>query len=227
MPVSTPRIIYRVLRSHYGHQHWWPGDTPFEIILGAILTQSCSWSNVEKAIMNIKHVRALSPKTLIAMPLSRLASLVRPSGYFNQKAKKIRAFLSFFSAQYGSSIARMKKKRLAPLREELLSIWGVGKETADSILCYALSKPALVIDAYTRRLFHRLGHTAEDASYDELQDYLTARLPRSTALYNDFHAQVVIHCKDVCRTKPKCDRCTLSKICRWGMSARNRPAGKK
>lgn len=214
MPLRSPLVIYRILRSAYGHQHWWPGDTPFEIMLGAILTQSCAWSNVELAIANIKKAKALSPSKLLVMQRSRLATLIRPSGYFNQKAKKIRAFLTYFQKRFGMNIRAMKKRPTAELRDELLAVWGIGKETADSMLCYALDRPVLVIDAYTRRLFHRLGHTADDASYDVLQTFLTSRLPRSAALYNDLHAQIVIHCKEICRTKPKCSICILSKHCR-------------
>ncbi|MBI4978811.1 MAG: hypothetical protein HZC28_15140 [Spirochaetes bacterium] len=213
MPENKLTKFYAILRKRNGHQHWWPGETPFEVIIGAILTQSCSWTNVETAIGNIKRADALSPLVLERMPLAALGKLVRPTGYYKQKAKKIKSFLAYFKT-YRYSIKSLRKRSMPELRGELLGVWGIGPETADSILCYALDKPAFVIDAYTRRLLFRLGLTAEDASYDTLQRFCIERVPVSRAVYNDFHAQIVVHCKAFCRTVPKCVECPLrSALC--------------
>jgi len=205
--------IYRRLLDHFGPRRWWPAQTPFEVMVGAILTQNTAWANVKKAIANLEAEGALEPKALAKLPLPKLRRLIRPSGYFNQKAKKLRAFLRFFLAEpYRGSVKRLAAEDMEKLRAALLNIWGIGPETADSILLYALGKPIFVIDAYTRRVFARLGLTAGEADYAELQVYFTQRLPRKIALYNDYHAQVVALGNQYCRAKPRCELCPLKTL---------------
>jgi endonuclease-3 related protein len=206
--------IYNRLVSHFGKRNWWPGDTPFEMMVGAILTQSAAWVNVEKAIGNLKAANALDPEIMAKMDIRRLRRLIKPSGYYNQKAKKLKNFLRFYTVDpIHASPVRMAKIPLDELREKLLEVNGIGKETADSILLYALDKPVFVVDAYTRRIFHRLGITPEDAGYDMLQELFHRNLPRKIRLYNDYHAQVVALGKEYCKTGPKCDLCPLNDIC--------------
>ena len=205
--------IYRRLLDHFGPRHWWPAETPFEVMVGAILTQNTAWANVKQAIANLDGEGALEPKALAKVPLPKLRRLIRPSGYFNQKAKKLRAFLRFFLAEpYRGSIERLAAEDAETLREALLLIWGIGPETADSILLYALGKPVFVADAYTRRIFARLGLTAAQASYAELQEYFTRRLPPKLELYNDYHAQVVALGNKYCRARPSCGLCPLQPL---------------
>ena len=217
---SDPKLlleIYRRLRAQFGPRRWWPAKTPFEVMVGAILTQNTAWSNVAKAVANLKAEGPLTPKRLTAIPPARMRRLIRPSGYFNQKEKKLRAYLRFFLAPpYRGSAARMRREDPAKLREALLSVWGIGPETADSILLYALEMPVFVVDAYTRRVFARLGLTAAEAGYEELQDWFVGRLPKRVALYNDFHAQVVALGNRYCRSRPDCAPCPLAGLCRHG-----------
>ncbi len=202
--------IYRILLSEFGHRNWWPGDSPFEVMVGAILTQNTSWKNVEKAMDALKSEGMLSPAAIRKADKKRLRRLIRPSGYYNQKAEKLKSFVRFFEREYGSSIERIKQQETDNLREKLLSVRGIGEETADSILLYALEKPVFVVDAYTRRAFSRLGFLQKDPSYQETQELFSMNLPRDPALYNDFHAQIVYLGKDFCRKKPLCERCPLS-----------------
>jgi endonuclease-3 related protein len=205
--------IYRRLLAHFGPRRWWPAQTPFEVMVGAILTQNTAWANVEKAIANLKAEGPLRPSVLIKLSPAKLRRLIRPSGYFNQKEKKLRAFLRFFlAAPYRGSVGRMRRAETGKLREELLSIWGIGPETADSILLYALEKPVFVVDAYTRRVFARLGLTPAHAGYQELQNFFVRRLPKEIALFNDFHAQVVALGNRYCRSRPDCGSCPLQEL---------------
>jgi endonuclease-3 related protein len=208
-PLPSLADVYRRLLRAFGHRDWWPGDTPLEIAVGAILTQNTSWTNVEKAIANLKDARCLSVRGLREAPVGRLASLIRPSGYFRQKAKKLKAFIRFLDGNFGGSMARMRRADPAILRHELLEIWGIGPETADSILCYALEKPVFVVDAYMRRIFSRHFYVRPAATYHEIQTYVTERIPRDAALYNDFHAQIVHLGKHYCNSKPRCAGCPL------------------
>jgi endonuclease-3 related protein len=206
--------IYQRLVRHFGPRHWWPGDTPFEVMIGAILTQNTAWTNVEKAIGNLKSAGALGPDVLFKMDLRRLKRMIRPTGYYNEKAKKLKNYLRFYCASpICASPLRMARVPLSDLRERLLNIKGIGPETADSILLYALSKPVFVVDAYTRRIFYRLGLTSEKASYDELQGFFMRNLPEDIKLYNDYHAQIVALGKEYCRRKPGCGFCPLDEIC--------------
>ncbi len=205
--------IYRQLFIAYGPQHWWPADSPFEVIVGAILTQSTNWQNVERAIENLKKHKALTAHRLRTIPEENLAELIRPAGYFRQKAKKLKAFVAHLHAYYQDNLKRMLSQPTARLRAELLSIWGIGPETADSILLYAAHKPIFVVDAYTKRIFARLGYVSEKISYDELQRFFMAQLPQSAKLFNEYHALLVRHAKEICRPKPLCQRCVLMRIC--------------
>jgi endonuclease-3 related protein len=205
--------IYRRLRDARGHAGWWPGETPFEVCLGAILTQNTSWSNVDKALAVLRKRGRLSYGALRACPPSRLAPMIRSSGYFNVKARRVAAFLEFLGREYGGRVQAMAGEEPAVLRAKLLSVTGIGRETADSIALYAAGLPLFVVDAYTRRIFTRLGVLDGDEGYDEVQRFFMDRLPRDADLYNDYHAQIVLHGKDVCRTVPRCGECVLEEIC--------------
>ncbi len=202
--------IYDKLYSFYGPQYWWPGDTPFEIAVGAILTQNTNWGNVEKAIKNLKDAKALSAKAMHEMTHNKLASLIRPTGYFNIKAKRLKSFIDFLMENYSGSMKRMKKEEMGPLRKKLLDVHGIGPETADSILLYALDKPVFVIDAYTKRVLSRHKILDYNASYDEYQNIFHKELDEDLQLFNEFHALFVMVGKDYCKPKPLCEKCPLN-----------------
>lgn len=207
--------LYHTLYVHYGPQHWWPGETPFEIIVGAILTQSAAWSNVEKAITNLKKAGVLSPQALRALPPDSLAGLIRPSGYFNAKTKKLNAMTDWLE-RYDDNLDRVFSKNLPELRSELLDIPGIGPETADSILLYAAQKPVFVIDAYTRRILSRVGITPAVDSYDAWQSIFMNNLDADGSLFNEYHALLVRLGKDMCRkTSPACPSCCLKQACSY------------
>lgn len=205
----TLKKIYRRLFSFYGPQNWWPGDTPFEVAVGAILTQNTNWSNVEKAITNLREERVLNAKALYALPVNELASLIKPSGYFNIKAKRLRSFLDFLVNNYNGSLKKMAKEDISTLRPKLLGVNGIGPETADSILLYALGKPVFVIDAYTKRALSRHGIMDYNASYDEYQAMFHRELDEDIPLFNEFHALFVMVGKDYCKPRPRCEECPL------------------
>jgi endonuclease-3 related protein len=211
---SAPvRAYYDALFAAYGPQRWWPGRTPFEVIVGAILTQNTSWSNVASALRNLRREKLLTPRSIEAVSQPRLARLIRSSGYFRQKAKKLKCFVRFLRMEYGGSLARMFRTPTSLLREKLLSVHGIGPETADSILLYAGQHPVFVIDAYTRRLLerHRLAIPAD--SYEDLRQLFERNLPREAALYNEFHALIVRTGKEHCRTdNPRCGECPLHRF---------------
>lgn len=198
---------YRTMRRRFGHRNWWPGETPFEVMVGAILTQNTAWTNVEKAIKNLKREKLLKPRALYDLRPARLARLIRSAGYFRVKTKRLRHFLKYFLENYAGDATRMRKEPLEKIRRELLAVNGIGPETADSILLYALGKPVFVVDAYTRRILNRHGLCRADAEYDRLQNFFTRRVKPS--LFNDFHAQIVHTGKDFCRTRPRCGGCPL------------------
>lgn len=205
--------LYRILLREHGHAAWWPGETPFEICLGAILTQGTSWSNVEKALGNLRARGLLSFEALAELPASRLAPLIRSSGFFNVKARRVKSFLRFLGRDYGGRAERMALEQPASLRAKLLDVDGIGPETADSIVLYAAALPLFVVDAYTRRIFSRLGLLRGDESYDQVQRFFMERLPGDAALYNDYHAQIVLLGKNICRTRPRCAACPLTGRC--------------
>lgn len=208
------RDIYRRLMAGYGPQHWWPADGPFEVMVGAILTQSAAWHNVSKAITNLREVGALSPEAIRRLSLSELALTIRPCGYYNAKAVKLKALANWFGSR-GDDIKSLYAANTDSLREQLLAIHGIGQETADSILLYAAGKPVFVIDAYTRRIISRLGMAPQKDSYDDYQRLFTENLEADAALFNEYHALLVKLAKDACSKKPLCRRCCLNDICRF------------
>ena len=242
-PLSVLHSTFCVLHSEFGPQHWWPGDTAFEMMVGAILTQNTNWGNVERAIANLKAAGALDPRRLAELPPPRLAELIRPSGCFRVKAKRLREFVLWLrrkqqragndgmAANRRKGAAEMppvlssvscasarqnnrlfRRTRTERLRRELLGIHGIGPETADSILLYALRRRKFVVDAYTRRFLARHGLIAPGATYAEIQSLFERNLPPSQRLYNEYHALIVRLGKEFCRTKPRCDRCPLEPL---------------
>jgi endonuclease-3 related protein len=211
----TPNIsnkllaVYKTLQKTYGPQGWWPADTPFETIVGAILTQNTAWANVEKAISNLKMAGVLSAEKMRRIDLKKLARLIRPAGYYNIKAKRLKNFISFFYSKYNGSIGNLSSENPEKLRKALLSVNGIGPETCDSIMLYALGKRIFVIDAYTKRIFSRHSFFKASADYHAIQKYFMDNLPKNIKLYNEYHALVVRLAKDFCRTKPACDKCPL------------------
>lgn len=212
--------IYDRLYSAYGPQHWWPGDSAFEIIAGAILTQSAAWSNVERALANLKAAGALSPQGIAALSEEELAGLIRPSGYYNAKARKLKAFVRLLDECAGGDLPPLLALPATELRSLLLATHGLGPETADSILLYAAGRPVFVIDAYTRRTFSRLGLAPEMDSYASWQGQFSDALPPDARMFNEYHALVVRHGKQACRKRPLCHGCPLAVICPTGIAAK-------
>ena len=196
----------------FGPQHWWPGESPFEIAVGAILTQNTNWGNVEKAIENLKRDKALNTKSIHGMRIHRLASLIKPAGYFNVKSKRLKAFMDFLMNEYHGSMQRMGDEETQTLRMNLLRVHGIGPETADSILLYALEKPLFVIDAYTKRFLSRHGIMEHEKPYEEFQKLFHSSLKRDVKLFNEYHALFVRLGKTYCRKKPICEGCPLKAI---------------
>ena len=208
--------VYHRLLDRYGPQHWWPADSPLEVIIGAILTQSAAWGNVEKAITNLKAKGALSADALRRLSMEELSHLVYPSGYYNAKAAKIKSFAHWLGEHYDDDLDRLFALDIPLLRQELLSVHGVGQETADSIILYAAHKPVFVIDAYTRRIMGRLGLAPHTDTYAAFQGLFMQHLPRDEALFNEYHALLVRHGKDTCRKSPLCEQCCLASLCPFG-----------
>jgi endonuclease III related protein len=203
---------YNSLFTAFGPQHWWPGKTQFEVIVGAILTQNTSWTNVERAISNLRGAGLLSPLAIEKAPGRRLERMVRPSGYFRQKARKLKAFCEFLRAEYGGSLKRMFETPTIVLREKLLGVFGIGPETADSILLYAGEHPVFVVDAYTRRMLSRHGWTNDKAKYDDIRWMFEREFPGDVKRFNEFHALIVNAGKNFCRTHdPLCGECPLGR----------------
>ena len=205
--------LFDTLLAQYGPRHWWPGETPFEVCVGAILTQNTNWGNVEKAIANLKAADRLSITGIATLLPDELAALIRPAGYFNVKAARLQAFTAFVRQGYHGSLDQLFAGSWQVTRQELLAVKGIGPETADSILLYAGQKPSFVVDAYTRRIFSRLGLVDEQISYDRLRDYFMDRLPQDTARFNEYHALIVELGKQSCRPKPQCSACCLAANC--------------
>ena len=204
--------IYRTLYKTYGPRHWWPGETSFEVMLGAILTQNTSWRNVEKAIQRLKGKGVLNPEGIYRLKKSQLASLIKSSGYYRIKADRLKAFVNFLYEEFDGELKKMKKERLEELREKLLGVKGIGPETADSILLYGLKKPVFVVDAYTRRILSRHRMISEKASYEEVQKLFMGHLPQDEKLFNEYHALFVHLGKTLCKKIPKCDICPIRGI---------------
>lgn len=213
-PSSHPPLddYYNSLLEAFGPQHWWPGETPFEVIVGAILTQNTSWANVERAIAGLRGAGLLSPAAIEQAPRPKLERLIRSSGYFRQKARKLREFCAFLRVGYGSSLDRMFETPTLVLRRELLGVFGIGPETADSILLYAGRRPVFVVDAYTRRILARHGWASEESDYEQIRAIFESRYPGEEARFNEFHALIVNAGKNFCRRgRPDCGRCPLGR----------------
>lgn len=214
MPKETLVKIYDKLLEAFGPQHWWPADDDFEIIVGAILTQSVSWKNVEKAIDNLKAEGLLSLDAILAVDKDKLAALIKSTMYYNQKALKLKNFCRYIKQNYGGDIYSLFEKSIPNMRAELLSIKGIGPETADSIILYAAAKPIFVVDAYTRRIFSRLGFLPDDVKYSQMQDFFMSNLPSDVNLFNEYHALIVRLGKDYCKNKkPLCNECPVKNHC--------------
>ena len=212
-PERTLSAFYDALHQRLGPQLWWPAETPFEVIVGAILTQSTAWTNVERAIANLRSASLLRPAALSQVRLNRLERLVRPSGYYRQKARKLKAFVRFLDREYGGSLERMFREPTDALRTRLLAVHGIGPETADSILLYAGNHPVFVMDAYTRRILSRHGLAHPDAGYHEAQAMFHRELPREARLFNEYHALLVETGKRWClKGEPRCGECPLGRF---------------
>ena len=207
----TLPAVYRQLFAAYGPQHWWPAQTPFEVMVGAVLTQNTAWSNVERAIANLRARDRLDAHRIVAARRDHLAGWLRPSGYFNIKAARLKNFCRWYLDSGGfEALARLET---GTLRAALLEVNGIGHETADDILLYAFDRPVFVIDAYTRRLFARLALCAGDEPYDALRQTIERRLGPDVGLYQEYHALIVRHAKDHCRVRPACEGCVLRAAC--------------
>jgi endonuclease III related protein len=204
--------IYELLNDHFGDLNWWPGETPFEVIVGAILTQNTAWRNVEIAIANLQAAEVLNPEDLLRAEDNTLAGLIRPSGYYNIKTQRLKAFVRFLHEEFGGSLERMFAEETDILREQLLRVKGIGAETADSILLYAGTKPAFVVDAYTQRILRRHGLVREDADYGQVRALFMKQLPSNVPLYNQYHALLVNTGKYFCLKIPRCDNCPLRSL---------------
>lgn len=202
--------IYKTLFDYYGPTGWWPGDSPFEIAIGAILTQNTAWSNVEKAIANLKRQNLLTPFRIVDVSREILEEVIRPSGYYRQKAERLVIFCNYLIQNYNGKIELMAKKNTDVLRKELLSIKGIGEETADDILLYVCEHPVFVVDAYTRRIFSRHGLIDGKIKYREIQEIFHKNLPRDVGIYKEYHGLIVWTGKEFCRKQPKCERCPLN-----------------
>ena len=205
--------MFTELLNHFGPQHWWPGETELEVIVGAVLTQNTNWKNVEKAILNLKEKGLLSLHRLNVLSVLELAQLIRPAGYFNIKAKRLKNLIDLLRERYHLDLSRLLDEETDTLRQKLLSVNGIGPETADSILLYAAHRPVFVVDAYTHRILRRHGMTDEQTDYHELQSLFMDHLPDDPALFNEFHALIVKTGKEYCRRKPLCHLCPLQE---WG-----------
>jgi endonuclease III related protein len=226
-PVTGPRPAasgrppldeyFNSLFTAFGPQHWWPGKTQFEVIVGAILTQNTSWTNVVGAISNLRDAGLLSPSAMGKTPSRRLERLVRSSGYFRQKARKLKAFCEFLRVEFGGSLKRMFETPTIVLREKLLGVFGIGPETADSILLYAGEQPVFVVDAYTKRMLSRHGWTQENTKYDDVRWMFEREFPGDVKRFNEFHALIVNAGKNFCRTHdPLCGECPLGRYLEEG-----------
>lgn len=209
LPADRLLEIFDLLHGHYGPLHWWPAETPFEVCVGAILTQNTNWGNVEKAIANLKREGLLTPEALRDVPQEGLAETIRPAGFFNVKSARLKEFVGWLWERYGGSLDRMFAGDWRKLREELLRVKGIGRETCDSILLYAGGKPSFVVDAYTKRLFSSLGVIPAHAGYEEVRALFMENLPADAALFNEYHALIVQHGKEHCRKTPRCPGCAL------------------
>jgi endonuclease-3 related protein len=213
MPFSSLTRVYERLLDRYGPAGWWPGESAFEVCVGAILTQNTAWSNVEKTLAALRGRGLLSFERLSRLPPSRLGPLLRSSGTYKVKARRLHAFLAFLGSEYGGRVDGMRAERTQDLRRKLLAVPGIGPETADVIALYAAGHALFVVDAYTRRIFERLGLLHGGESYDEVQRFFMRQLPHDPGLFNDYHAQIVRLAKEQCRKRPSCGDCPLEVDC--------------
>lgn len=211
-PASRVRAVFDRLYACFGPQSWWPGETPFEVMVGAVLTQNTAWINVERAIVRLKEAGLLDASTLAALPLDELGSLIQSAGYFNVKARRLQALCQALVA--GGGEPALGRRTTGELRAWLLGIHGIGPETADDILLYAFARPVFVVDAYTRRIFERLGLLAGGEGYEAIRVAFEGALPAEVGLFNEYHALLVRQGKEVCRTRPRCRDCALAVGCR-------------
>jgi endonuclease III related protein len=209
--VDLKKIYQRLLKA-YGPQHWWPGETPFEVIVGAMLVQNTNWKNVEKAIANLRDADLVDPHSLVQLPVEELEELLRPAGYFRVKARRLSNLMQWLVDRYDGSLEAMFQTPLAQLRDELLGVNGVGPETADSILLYAGNLPTFVVDTYTYRVMTRHGWIGFEAEYDDLKEFFESSLPDDVRMFNEFHALLVRVGKEHCGTSPKCTGCPLAEF---------------
>jgi endonuclease-3 related protein len=214
-PADSLIEIFNRLAEHFGPLHWWPAESPFEVVVGAILTQNTAWRNVERAIAALKEADVLSPSELVRIDRARLESLIRPAGFFRQKAERLKLFAACLQQRCGGDLAALLAGPLEKVRAELLTLKGIGPETADSILLYAGDRPSFVVDAYTRRLLTRLGLLRGEEKYDEIRALFMDHLPHSSELFNEFHALIVEQCKTFCHVKPLCGACPLQTVCTY------------
>lgn len=203
--------IYQLLDEHHGPQNWWPADTPFEVMVGAVLVQNTAWENASTAVTSLKNAGLMSPSAIIKTSIDKLAGLIVSSGYFNIKARRLMALCKWLEDRGG--VDQVKLQSLKSLRKDLLAVHGIGPETADDILLYALNKPVFVIDAYTRRLFSRLGLIQPDARYEIIRGCFEQELEKDVRIFNQYHALIVVHVRDVCKKKPMCEKCCLRVMC--------------
>lgn len=211
MGATDTRELLRRLGGAYGPMHWWPADSVFEVVVGAVLTQNTRWENVERAIANLREADRLDPDRILSLPEPELAALIRPSGYFNVKARRLVGLVRFI--QYSGGLEMLAEWGTPRLRTALLGVHGIGPETADDILLYAFGRPVFVVDAYTRRLFARLGWFPERAGYEELRLHVEGEVGADAGVFNQLHALIVEHGKRHCRSRPICTGCTLVEIC--------------
>lgn len=204
--------IYEKMDRHFGDLKWWPADGPFEVMVGAILTQNAAWANVEKAIAALKKRNLLNPESILGISDEYLADLIRPSGYYRLKASRLKSFVRFFTENYFGNVKIMQKEDLWALRERLLGVWGIGRETADSILLYACEKPVFVVDTYTKRILYRHGLITKDLTYEAVQYLFMQNLPHDRSLFNQYHALLVNTGKHFCRKNPDCAGCPLGAL---------------
>lgn len=204
--------IYELLYDAFGPQNWWPGETPFEVIAGAVLTQNTNWTNVEKALANLKSAGCLNPDRLHRIAIERLAELIRPAGYYNLKSRRLKNLVNWLFDDHEGDVENLRNVSTEQLRTELLTIKGVGRETADSILLYALDRPIFVVDAYTARIAIRHGLIEPDAGYEQLRELFESNLSQDVQLFNEYHALLVRVGKEFCRTKARCSGCPLERL---------------
>ncbi len=210
------RQLYSRLMEVYGPQNWWPAETPFEVVVGAVLTQNTAWRNVEKAIGNLKREGLLDPESILRTPDDVLRELIRPAGFYNQKVRRLKAVCKLIVGSGG--LEELFSLPLKDLRDTLLSVKGIGPETADAIILYAANKPTFVVDRYTHRIFTRLGIWDGNYDYDGIKKLVESEIPPNVDVYKEFHAVIDEHAKRICRKRPFCSVCPLRDLCPYATS---------